>query len=880
MADSAATIGQTVGHYRVLEKLGAGGMGVVYKALDLKLERTVALKFLPADAARNATEKDSLLHEARAASSLDHPNIGAIYGIEQADDGQLYMVMAYYEGRTLARVISDGIPVENGLDIMVQVARGLAAAHARNIVHRDIKPGNVIVTTDGTVKIVDFGLARVITNSAATQSLHISGTLPYMSPEQVLGEAVSAACDVWALGAMLVQSLTGTSPFLRENTGATTFAILNQPPSKLEDLPPAVCAVAYHALAKKVEHRYPTAKEFLADLIAARDEVIAAASPISPDDPTRLVPRSTRQLKRYAEHASAPRWGTTQATSSRRSLYIFAIVLLFVAVLFLVPAVRRRVTSTFAAPVENHIAVLPFDSIGDDPAGQEIAAGLMDSLTGELSNINAGQQTLWVVPASIVRSRKVTDPVTAGKDLGVNLVVKGSIQRTGKDVRLSVDLIDVRNLREIGSVPLEDRTGDIGALQNEAISRLAALMKIKISADALHATGGRASPAAYDLYLQALGLMQRYDKAGNLDQAIARLNDAVKLDPQFALGFASLGEAYRLKNLIDPNDKWINQGLANLQHAIEIDDHLPSLFVSLGRFHASLGKNELALQEFQRALALDPRDSDAIMGIASAYEHMGRLQDAENNFKRGVALRPDYWDSYNTLGYFYHRQHRYDEAIAQFKRAIELTPDNAAAYSNLAAMYLELGDPASQKNAEAALQRSLALAPSYNAYANLGSMYLDQHRWADSVSMTRKALALNDQQWAVWANLVIACDWLNDREGARQARLKLLPLLKADVERNPQDASRHSQLAIYYADAKNDADAQRQLSTALALAPKDTRVLADAVETYEELGDRQRALEYVKKCFANGCTLDDFSLRSNLQALIADPKFPKSTNRP
>lgn len=875
MAEFASTIGQTVAHYRILEKLGAGGMGVVFKALDLKLQRTVALKFLPADAALDENEKDSLLHEARAASALDHPNIGSIYGIDESDDGQLFIVMAYYEGETLARMRDRGLSTTHALDLLIQVARGLAAAHARAIVHRDIKPTNIIVTQDGIAKIVDFGLARVVTSASMTQTLHVSGTLPYMAPEQILGEPISARCDVWALGVVLVQLLTGTHPFYRDNAAAMTFAILNQPPAGLELLPPVLCPIAYRALAKQAEHRYPTAKELLAELEAVRLQFSVSNVPIGPNEATRATAVSARDLKQYAELASTPRWAATSlpAKKSRRGLYIaLAVVVLLLASLLAAP-VRERLAAVLTTPVENHIAVLPFDNLGGDPANEVVAAGLMDALSGELSNINAGKQTLWVVPSSVVRSHKVNDPTSAAKELGVNLVVKGSIQRTGQDVRLTVDLIDAKNLRQIGSASFEDRTGDIGALQNEAVSRLAGLMKIKVTPEMLQATGGRASPAAYELYLKALGYMQRYDKPGNLDQAVSALNDAVQIDPQFGLGFASLGEAYRLKNQVGPNQQWVDQALANLEHAVQVDDRLPSSYVSLGRLHSSLAKNELALQEFQKALAINPRDADAIMGMASVYEHMGRVKDAEENYKKAAALRPDYWDGYNSLGFFYYRQQRYQDAITQFRRVLELTPDNAAAYSNLAGVYLEVDDAKSRTAAETALKKSLELSPSYGAYANLGRLYLSQKRYVESAQMTKKALELNDQNYAVWENLLLAYKWLHDENDARIARDKAIPLMEVYVKLHPQDANVHSQLSNFYAEAKDTDKAQRHIDTALALAANNGVVLADVAESYEDLGDRKRAIEYAEKSLANGDTLDDLQTRPTMQSLLADPNF-------
>ena len=870
MAESTSSAGQTLGHYRIEEKLGAGGMGVVYKAVDLKLQRMVALKFLPEEVALNEADKQRLLQEARAASALDHPNIGAIYGIEE-QDGRVFIVMAYYQGETLSHFLARGQPIREVLDVLIQVARGLAAAHARNIIHRDIKPSNVIVTQEGLVKIVDFGLARVIASASMTQSFNTSGTLPYMAPEQILGEAVTPACDVWALGIILAEALAKQHPFARDNTGAMTFAIVNQPPAGLDQLPPALSAIAYKALAKQVAHRYPTAKQMLSELEAAQAEAGVAGS--SAQVSSRKTAISQRDLKQYADRASSPRWSTEAPRRSRTAIYVAIAAVAVIAALLLVPSIRNRIGWKSTTVSENHIAVLPFDNIGGDPKDDVLAAGLMDTLTGELSNINAGNQTLWVVPASVVRARKVTDPAAAAKQLGVNLVIKGSIQRNGQDTRLTVDLIDARDLREIGSASLEDRTGDLSTLQDEAVARLARLMNINITAEMLRATGGHASPAAYELYLKAVGYMQRYDKAGNLDQAISDLNDSVKTDPRFALGFASLGEAYRLKNQVDPNPKWVEQAIANLNHAVQLNDHLASPFVSLARLHSSLGKDDLALQEFQKAFSIDPRGADAIMGMALAYERMGRIADAEANFKRAIAIRPDYWDGYNSLGFFYYRQHRYKDAITQFKKVLELTPDNATAYSNLAGMYLMLGDPASEAEAEKALKRSIEISPSYAAYANLGRMYMDEKRYAECAEMTRKALALNDQDYMVWENLVIAYQWLHDDANVRSATIKTIALLEDYVRKHPQDATAHGDLADLYATAKNSELAMRELATALALQPNDPRVLADAANAYEALGNRKRAIEYTVKSLNKGNTLDYFKTLPDMQPVLADPNF-------
>ena len=867
-------VGQTISHYRITDKLGAGGMGVVYKALDLKLERTVALKFLPNDLAVSARDKESLLREARATSSLDHPNIGVIHGLEESADHQLFIVMAYYEGETLAQKLSRGlIPVRESLNLAIQIARGLSIAHARSIVHRDIKPSNIIITKDNVAKIVDFGLARVVATASATQSFSSTGTLPYMSPEQILGETIDGRCDIWALGVIIIQMITGSHPFVRPNTGAMTFAILNQPPAALDVVPTAVQPIVYRALSKKPEGRYSGADEMLRDLEAVRAEI--TASPAPAEEPTLTRSINARELKQYMENASTPSWTTGKSKKTKwLVLGSLGMLVAFVAA-FLLPPVRERFAGLAYAGSEKHIAVLPFANTGNDPEYEPVAQGLMDSMTNELSNLEAAQQSLWVVPASVVRSRKVSEPTSAFRELGATMVVQGSVQRKGSEVHLTVVLIDSKRLRQIGSAEMEDRSGDLAALQNQAVTHLARLMKVKVS-EAARTPAGSVTPSAYESYLKALGYIQRYDKPGNLDLAISALNSAVKTDSRFALGYATLGETYRLKYQTEHHPAWLGEAATYCQKAVQIDDRLAAAHVTLGYLNISLAKTDLSLQEFQKALDINPRNASAVMGMASVNEHMGHAAEAEASYKRAIALRPDYWDGYTALGNFYDRQNRVQDAIAQYRHVIELTPDNPVAYSNLGAEYMSLNDSQSNAAAEAAFRKSIQLAPNYEAFANLGFLYITEKRYADGVQATRQALALNDKDWRVWANLLLAYQWLKDDENFRIVRVKTLGLLEAYAAVNPQEAAVQSALSTFYAEDRLREKALAHVDSALALAPKDSSVLADIAETYEDLGDRKHALQYAQQSLKNGSTMDDLHRRLALQGLLADPSFRSS----
>jgi serine/threonine-protein kinase len=892
-------------------------MGVVYRALDVRLERTVALKFLPEHLVASASDKERVLREARMASSLDHPNIGVIHGFEEMGGGRVFIVMAYYEGETLAhKTLRGALAIGGAVEFAIQMGEGLGAAHAGTVVHRDMKPSNVIITQKGVVKIVDFGLARLASSTGSTQSMSTVGTIGYMSPEQTMGKMVDQRTDIWSLGIVLAEMVTGRNPFQRETAAATVFAILNEAPREMDEVPIELLRIIYRALSKEPATRYASCKEMVADLRAFRehidDETAAMVVGWKPGDAAaggtgaqaagsggtaagrassrqaagRVSTRQTgsrqwgrnssasaRELRVQMERASRPMWGGVAEAGPRWKAWAIGVgIAVVLVVVGLLPPVRERIAGWFAPGVE-HIAVLPFENVGNDPGNEAVSAGLMDNLASRLTNLEAGKQSLWVVPTTEVRRKKVSDPEAALRELGATIAVQGSLQRDGQTIHMTVNVIDTKSLRQIGSIGLEDRAGDFSTLEDEAVARVAKLMKIEVTPEMLRATGGSANAGAYELYLKALGYAQRYDKPGNLDQAIEALNGAVKEDPRFALGYAELGEAYRSKYSLDKDTKWMDEALANCKKAEELDDRLPVVYVTLGRIHQSLGKYDLALQEYQRALQLDPRSADALIGLAKSYDSAGRTADAEAAFRKAIALRPDSWNGYNQFGSFLDDHQRYDEAIAQYKHAIQLTPDNASVYLNLAAVYIDKGETKYFADAEEALRKSIALDASYPAYANLGYLYIQEKKFPEAADAVGRALKLNDKDYLVWGNLAIAYEGLKDEQKAQMARDREIALLEQQVEATPRDPIAHVNLALLYGQKKMREKAISHIQSALALSPNDPNVLETVGESYEALGDRAQALQYVEKSIEKGYSLNTLRTFQSLQSLLSDPNF-------
>jgi serine/threonine-protein kinase len=339
----------------------------------------------------------------------------------------------------------------------------------------------------------------------------------------------------------------------------------------------------------------------------------------------------------------------------------------------------------------------------------------------------------------------------------------------------------------------------------------------------------------------------------------------VQTDPNFALGYAQLGEAYRLKYQVSQDPHWLQEAQTRCQKAAELDNRIPAVFVTLAQIHDLLGKHDLALQEFHHALDLDPKNAAALGGLARSYEGSGRIADAEKTFLDAAALRPD--------GAFYDRQSKYQQAIAAYQQALQITPDNAEVYSNLASAYIDDGSQQFRAAAEQALKKSIALNPSDSAYANLGLLYYQEKRFQEAATATEQALRISGNNYLVWNNLMLAYEALNQKDKAATTRRKAEALAEQAVALKPGDALAQSTLATFYAQDKLNQKAAARIRTSLALTPDDPGVLSNVAEAYELMGDREQALKYIEMALRNGYALDDID--PSLQALTADPRFKR-----
>jgi serine/threonine protein kinase/tetratricopeptide (TPR) repeat protein len=865
-------------------------MGDVWRARDQDLHRDVAVKFLPERFAASPDRLGRFAQEAKAASKLNHPNIVTIHEIGETS-GLPYIVMELVEGQTLRDIVvaQEGRPMATRrlLEIGAQAADGLAKAHAAGIVHRDLKPENLMLTGDGYVKILDFGLAKLRgegsrpgtaghgaagevwfdsgqptwpeSPSPNTAVGAVIGTAGYMSPEQARGQAVDFRSDQFTLGAILYELATGQQAFRRESPAQTMAAIIEDSPEPLATrcpgLPGPVRWAIERCLAKEPSERYASTLDLARELRSLREHLGETLRPTPASGPAPLGLR----LRRLAA---------------------FALVALLVGLSSLaLPSVRERVAVALElrpVPHEKGIAVLPFRTTSPNPEDEYRSDGLSETLVSRLSQLQRADSSLWVVPASEVRQSGVLSAEAARRAFGVTLVITGSLQRLGDRLRLNASLIDAIKQKQLRAVGPTDFQLDDIALQDQVLDDVVRMLEIALGPQdkqALHA-GGTSVGSAYALYLEARGQLQRYEQAANVEKAVSLFQQALQQDSGYALAYAGLGEAqWRLFRLMR-SPEHVELARKAAQRAIQINDLLAPVHVTLGIIRAGTGEAEAALSDFDRALALDPASTDALREKAAACQALGRTADAEALYTRAVAQRPNYWGNYSYLGAFYYRQGRYADAEAAFRKVIELTPDNARGYASLGAVLHEAGgrDP----EAIAVLEHSMAIAPTYRAASNLGLIEFSQGRYAQAARIYEKALALDASDYRVWRNLGTSYFWApGEREKAKGALERAIKLGEQQLQVDPKDTALLVDLGDCNAMLGNAARARELLRRGLALAPEDVELQHTAAAAYEQIGDRETALRWIKRALAAGYPRSRVEDDPGLEALRADPRFPR-----
>jgi serine/threonine protein kinase/tetratricopeptide (TPR) repeat protein len=893
-------IGQTVGHYQIAEKLGEGGMGIVYKARDTKLDRDVALKFLPPRLTANHSDRSRFLQEARSASALNHPNICTVYYLEEVGE-ESFIVMEYVDGTTLR----DRIPVQSIKDAVSWVAtvsEALQEAHAKGIIHRDIKSDNIMINSRGQVKVMDFGLAKIKGSLKLTRSSSTIGTLAYMAPEQLRGEEVDPRSDIFSLGAVLFETLTGTTPFKGEHEAAIMYSVLNEEPEPIEkyraDVPEALSALIRRCLEKDPADRFQHADDLASELrrIAKQSAKVVRPS-MEMERPASAGP-STAGLATPQpssnERPSADTSRPVQQTAQRRRRLAAGITAAIVVPLLAVAGYllfRSGNDSTSAVSSRRKmLVVIPFENLGA-PDQEYFADGVTEEITGKLSGLSG----LGVIArTSAMQYKKTTKSMNEiGRELGVGYVLQGTIRWEGgpggtRRVRVSPALIKVSDGTQIWSESYDAVVSDVFKIQSGIAGEVASAMGVALlkPEQELLQTAATSNSQAYDYYLR--GMEYRHRSYLRQDSKIAEemFRKAVNLDPNFALAHARLAELHFMIYwfFYDHSEKRLAMGKSEVDRAIELDPNLPEGHYALGYYYY-WGRldYEKALVEFRKYADARPNSAEIWLAIGAVQRRQGRFNEATGSMLKACELDPRSTEDAYNLSQTYTLLGRYDESEQWSKRAISLSPEvSPPRLQLLINSILRDGNTRAareeMKDAEQIFSRETddLLRNMYVRIEELDGHYDEALRLAAGM-----ALPAEDDQFMYRPRQLIMAGLYRLMGNAATARTyfdSARVILLAKIKEQPGDARLYSSLGIAYAGLGNRDEAIRNGRRGMELLPvskeawRGTNRVEAMVKIYLMLGENDLAIKELTELLALP------SMVVSKPLLRADPEYSALSN--
>jgi tetratricopeptide (TPR) repeat protein/TolB-like protein/predicted Ser/Thr protein kinase len=855
------------GRYQILRVLGEGGMGAVYQARDRELDRLIALKVIRPELAGNPSILQRFKQELILARNVTHKNVVRIFDLGEAD-GVRFITMEYIEGSDLRSLLHERgkfTPTE-AVTVIKQVCRALQAAHAEGVIHRDLKPQNIMRDRNGRIVVMDFGLARSLGDPGMTQSGALVGTLEYMSPEQAMGLELDPRSDLYALGLIFYELLIGKSPFKADSALASLMKRTQEqavPASDVDkNVPAAVSAIVSRCLEREPSKRYGSVSELLQQLEAWESNPHLSASTIRRAD---AMPRSVQ---------------ITLPFSARRIWMALAVVALLLAVLFAVPSARNFILRRQPAGVTGvrgipdlkqgkYVAVLPLRILGDQKALQYVADGLVEALAAKLFPLK--DVHIASGPAVETAAQKGSLEKIA-RALGVNLIVQGTVQGSADRFRVVVSLQDVNGGRQVWTQEFSGVPQDLLTLEDQIYAQLLGALELQPTDEERARTTAHPTEnvEAYDLYLRGRNAMRGWQDLKNVESAIGYYEAAIKQDAGFALAYTGLADASLRLYKERKDSLWAEKAQAAALQAERLNDKLPEVHLALGSVYTATGKTGEAAAELKRAQDLAPNSDEVYRRLGDVYRASGKKEEALAAYQKAVNANPYFWVNHDALGGAYLRFGETQKALPFFRKVTELEPENAIGFDNIGNVYLREGK---YQECIPFYERALKIQPYYATYSNLGTAYFFLKRYDDAVKMFEQAVAMNPNEQQAAANLADAYRWSGRSEQAKATYDKAIALAYKELRVNPRDASILSNLGLFYAKKGSATQALNFIRQARGIDRNDVSLIYDEAVVESLSGDQRAALRALREALRKGYPAEEAQSDPELAKLQALPEF-------
>jgi eukaryotic-like serine/threonine-protein kinase len=861
------------GRYEILGVLGQGGMGAVYKARDRELDRLIALKVIRPELATDPAILQRFKQELILSRNITHKNVVRIFDLGEAD-GIRFISMEYVDGEDLRTLLrrAGKFPPQEAIAVVEQMCRALDSAHSEGVIHRDLKPQNIMRDKHGRVVVMDFGLARSLGDSGLTQTGAIVGTIEYMSPEQAMGSTLDQRSDIFSVGLIFFELLTGKAPYQADTAIASLMKRTREDAQSASDVdasvPKSLSAIVSRCLEREPANRYHTSVELLQQLTTWE------ANPnISAETLSQMISHPVVRRSRFSLELPGKSWMWIAG-----AVLVVALATLAGRTVLNRPGVSSGAIAQGIPSLKHgkYVAIMPLKQVGDQKALGYVADGIQEALAAKLFQL----KEVHLASSDSVETAAAKDlPLSKlARELGVNLVLQGSVQGNSDKLRVTMSLDDATTGKRVWSQEFPGAPGDVIALEDQIYSTVATALELKPTGEEQARVGAHPTEnvKAYDLYLQGRNTLRNGHTQDTYRQAVGLFEQAIDKDPNFALAYTGLADSSLRVYGESKESIWAQKATLAAQQAERLSNNLPEVHLSLGSVYSMTGKNTQAVTELKRALELAPNSDEAYRNLGDAYRRSGQTDDAIDAYQKAVAANSYYWTNHTSLGNAYLELGDNAKALPEFQKVIDIAPDNPMGYEGVGAVYLRQG-----KWGEAIpqFQKALALAPDSPTYSNLGTAYFFLKNYDQATKMYEKAVEMTPNDEILLGNLGDSYRWSGHSDQAAAAYGKAITLAFQQLQVNPRSAPTMGDLGLLYAKKGDTANAQQYIQQARAISPNDLQLMYSEAQVKTLIGKPEEALKSLRQALEKGYATQEAWNDPELQKLQALPQFSQLVNK-